>query len=134
VRAGYEVLIRVGYAIDGPRVLGRKIWPTLFAAPVGAAAVACRAWKLDTAQTAGALATALASCTGIAPPAMMPNSARCISLGLAAEHGVCAARAARQGLLGDAELVEARGGRIAGLRISRGRLLAQRATRLFFDE
>src|SRR5215470_18669343 len=28
VLAGYEVLIRVGYAIDGPRVLARKIWPT----------------------------------------------------------------------------------------------------------
>jgi 2-methylcitrate dehydratase PrpD len=34
VLTGYEVLIRVGYAIDGPRVLAQKIWPTLFAAPV----------------------------------------------------------------------------------------------------
>src|SRR5262249_11794476 len=57
VLAGYETLIRVGYAIDGPRVLAKKIWPTLFAAGTGAAAVACRAWKLDVAQTAGALAT-----------------------------------------------------------------------------
>src|SRR5262249_11079841 len=88
VLAGYEVLIRVGYAIDGPRLLAGKIWPTLFAAPVGAAAVACRAWKLDTAQTTGALATALAASTGIAPPAMMQDSSRCISLGLAAEQGV----------------------------------------------
>src|SRR5262245_11100442 len=40
--AGYETLIRVGYAIDGPRILARKIWPTLFAASAGAAAVACR--------------------------------------------------------------------------------------------
>jgi 2-methylcitrate dehydratase PrpD len=134
VLAGYEVLIRVGYAIDGPRVLASKIWPTLFAAPVAAAAVACRAWKLDTTRTAGALGTALASSTGIAPPAMMPNSARCISLGSAAEHGVFAALAARQGMLGDAKLIESCAGRIAGLRISRKRLLAQRATRLFFDE
>jgi 2-methylcitrate dehydratase PrpD len=134
VLAGYEVLIRVGYAIDGPRVLARKIWPTLFAAPVAAAAIASRAWKLDTAQTAGALATALASSTGIAPPAMMLNSARCISLGSAAEHGVFAAMVGRQGMLGDAKLVESRAGRISGVRISRERLLAQRATRLFFDE
>src|SRR5262249_27259762 len=79
VLAGYETLIRVGYGIDGPRVLAKKIWPTLFAAGTGAAAVACRAWKLDVAQTAGALATAVAASTGIAPPAMMPNSSRCIS-------------------------------------------------------
>lgn len=134
VLAGYEVLIRVGYAIDGPRVLARKVWPTLFAAPVAAAAIASRALKLDTAQTAGALATALASSTGIAPPAMMPNSARCISLGSAAEHGVFAAMVGRQGMLGDANLVESRSGRISGVRISRERLFAQRATRSFFDE
>jgi 2-methylcitrate dehydratase PrpD len=134
VLAGYEVLIRVGYAIEGPRVLARKIWPTLFAAPVAAAAVACRAWKLDTTQTAGALATALASANGVASPAMMPNSSRCISLGLAAEHGVFAAMAARQGMFGDAKLVESRAGRINGLRVSNHRLLSQLSTRLFFDE
>src|SRR5690348_6421858 len=54
VLAGYEAMIRLGYAIDGPRILAQKIWPTLFAAPVGAAAVASRAWKLDASQTAGA--------------------------------------------------------------------------------
>src|ERR1700691_4792948 len=101
VLAGYETLIRVGYAIDGPRILARKIWPTLFAAPIGAAAVASRAWKLDPSQTAGALATALAASTGIAPPAMIgsgpPNSSRWISLGSAAECGVLAAMAARHG-------------------------------------
>jgi 2-methylcitrate dehydratase PrpD len=134
VLAGYEVLIRVGYAIDGARTLARKIWPTLFAAPMAAAAVASRAWRLDAIQTAGALGTALASSTGIAPAAMMPNSSRCISLGRAAEYGVFAAMAARQGMLGDPNLVETRIGRIAGLRISRERLPAQRATRLFFDE
>jgi hypothetical protein len=47
VLAGYETLIRIGYAIDGPRILARKIWPTLFAAPVGAAAVASRACGLN---------------------------------------------------------------------------------------
>src|SRR5215472_10042547 len=30
VLAGYETLIRVGYAMDGPRILAKKIWPTLF--------------------------------------------------------------------------------------------------------
>jgi len=134
VLAGYETLIRVGYAIDGPRILARKIWPTLFAAGMGAAAVACRAWKLDASQTAGALATALAASTGIAPPATMSNSSRCISLGSAAEQGVLAAMAARQGALGDVQLLEHRAGRVAGVRMSPRRLVQHLWTRFLFDE
>ena len=40
--AGYEAMIRLGAAIDGPSVLYRGIWPSYFAAPFGAAAVAAR--------------------------------------------------------------------------------------------
>ena len=134
VLAGYETLIRLGYAIDGPRILARKIWPTLFAAPASAAAVASRAWELDGSQTAGALATALAASTGIAAPALAPNSSRCVALGFAAEHGVQAARAARAAALGDVQLLERHAGRIAGVRISRRRLLQDARTRFFFDE
>lgn len=134
VLAGYETLIRIGYAIDGPRILARKVWPTLFAAPVGAAAVACRAYKFDTSQTAGALATALAASTGIAPPALTLNSSRCFCLGLAAEHGVQAALAAKAGVLGDVQLLERHAGRIGGVRISPRRLLQGARTRFFFDE
>ncbi len=137
VLAGYETLIRVGYAIDGPHVLARNVWPTLFAAGAGAAAVACRAWKLNVSQTAGALSTALAAATGIAPPAVMENSSRWVSLGCAAEHGVAAAMAARQDALGDPQLLERYRGRIAGVRISARRLLqgAGRVGRRFlFDE
>ncbi|PYS08403.1 MAG: hypothetical protein DMG17_29025 [Acidobacteria bacterium] len=133
VLAGYETLIRVGYAIDGPYVLASNVWPTLFAAGAGAAAVACRAWKLNVSQTAGALSTALAAATGIAPPA----SSRWVSLGCAAEHGVAAAMAARQDALGDPQLLERYRGRIAGVRISARRLLqgAGRVGRRFlFDE
>ena len=134
VLAGYETLIRVGYAIGGPRILARKIWPTLFAAPIGAAAVACRAWRLDPSQTAGALATALAGSTGIAPPAMAPHSSRWIALGSAAQCGVMAAMAVRQGAFGDVRLIESRTGHIAGVRISSRRLLQQLWTRFLFDE
>ncbi|HTA47772.1 MAG TPA: MmgE/PrpD family protein, partial [Bryobacteraceae bacterium] len=134
VLAGYEALIRTGYAIDGPRILSKKVWPTLFAAPIGAAAVASRALRLDPSETAGALATALAASTGIAPPATMPNSSRCISLGSAAEFGLLAALAARHGAFGDVQLLEHRSRRIAGVRISARRLLQQAGARFLFDE
>jgi len=131
--AGYEAMIRLGYAIDGPRILARKIWPTLFSAAVGATALASRAWKLDVSQTAGALATALAGSTGIAPPAMMSNSSRWLSLGIAAENGLLAARAAKDGVLGDVQLLERHTGRIAGVKISRRRLL-ENPGKFLFDE
>jgi 2-methylcitrate dehydratase PrpD len=111
-----------------------KFWPTLFAAPMGAAAVACRAWKLNRSQTAGALATALAGSTATAPPAMMPDSSRCISLGFAAECGVRAAVAAKQGALGDPQLLETYAGRVAGVRVSPRLLLDGLGARFFFDE
>src|SRR2546422_9700004 len=60
VLAGYETLIRVGYAIDGPYVLASNVWPTLFAAGAGACAVARRAGRPNGPQTPGASATALA--------------------------------------------------------------------------
>ncbi len=126
VLAGYETLIRVGYAINGPRMLTRKIWPTLVAAPAGAAAVACRALKLNISQTSGALATALAASTGIAAPATMPNSSRWISLGLAAQHGVAAGMAARQGIVGDAR-------RPGALRLAALQQLQRLGTYFLFD-
>src|SRR6266571_2517923 len=134
VLAGYETLIRVGYAIHGPYVLASNVWPTLFAAGAGAAAVACRAWKLNVSQTAGALSTALAASTGIAPPAVMENSSRWVSLGSAAERGVADAIAATLGALGDPQLFECYRGHVAGVRISARRLLQGTGPRFLFDE
>src|SRR6516164_6889251 len=54
--AGYEAMIRLGGAIDGPSVLYRGIWPTYFAAPFAVAAVTARILKLDAKKTANALA------------------------------------------------------------------------------
>src|SRR4029078_9056976 len=58
IAVGYEAMIRLGAAIDGPSVLYRGIWPSYFAAPFGAAAFAPRLMRLDEAQTAPALANA----------------------------------------------------------------------------
>jgi hypothetical protein len=100
--AGYEALIRLGYAIDGPASLRKKVWPTHFAAAFGSAATACRAYGLSVDQTAGALATALAFGSGTPVSAALPSSSRWMTLGVAAASGVLAARGAREGLLGTA--------------------------------
>ena len=44
---GTELMTRLGAAIDGARVLYRGLWPTYFTAPLAAAAIAARIWRLD---------------------------------------------------------------------------------------
>ena len=85
---GYEAMVRLGVAIDGPSVLYRGIWPTYFAAPFGAAAVAARLLRLDETQAAHALATALIiSAPGTGHHAA-PTTARWLAVGHAGGRGV----------------------------------------------
>jgi 2-methylcitrate dehydratase PrpD len=102
--AGYEVMIRLGLAIDGPTVLYRGIWPTYFAAPFGFAAVAARLMKLNEAETAHALALALT----LASPGVGHHNAattsRWFAAGHAARNGLTAALAARKGFTSDLNL------------------------------
>jgi 2-methylcitrate dehydratase PrpD len=128
VLAGYESLIRLGYAIDGPAVLHRKVWPTYYAAAFGSAATAARAYGLSVEQTAGALSTALAFSSATSLPAAPASSSRWVTLGAAAANGVLAARSAREGLVGHAGAARALGGP-ASKRLIRGL-----GRRYLFDE
>jgi 2-methylcitrate dehydratase PrpD len=106
ILAGYEVMIRLGRAVDGPTVLYRGIWPTYFAAPVGIAAVAARLLRLDARQAANALALAL---TYAAPGVGHHNAAttaRWIAVGNAARNGLFAAQAAQHGFTSDLSLLD----------------------------
>lgn len=111
--AGYEAMIRLGLALDGPTILYRGIWPTYFAAPFGVAAVAARLFGLDAAQTAHALALAL---TFAAPGVGHHNAAttsRWLAAGQAARNGLTAAQAARAGFTADLGLLD--GGFFSGV-------------------
>ncbi|MDB5569897.1 MAG: 2-methylcitrate dehydratase family protein, partial [Hyphomicrobiales bacterium] len=74
LRAGYETMMRFGVAVDGPSILYRGMWPTYLAAPIGAAASASVLLSLSPAQTANALAIALAQTSG-APGGPAPGKA-----------------------------------------------------------
>jgi len=103
---GYEAMIRLGLALDGPTLLYRGIWPSYFAAPFGIAAVASRLLGLDAAQSANALALAL---TYAAPGVGHHNAAttaRWLSVGQAARNGLAAARAAQAGFTADVALLD----------------------------
>lgn len=103
--AGYEAMARLGLAISGATILYRGIWPTFFSAPVGAAAVAAPLLGLNPAQTADAIAMALALTSGAAG-GHGEHSPRFILLGQAARAGVWAALAAAKGYRGDRSLLD----------------------------
>ena len=104
VLAGYESMIRLGIAIDGPAALHTGVWPTAFAAAFGSAATASRLMALSVGQTAAALAMSLAFAQHRAVAASPAQSARWLSLGVAAANGVLAARAAHAGLGGTVDI------------------------------
>jgi 2-methylcitrate dehydratase PrpD len=103
--AGYEVMTRFGVAIAGPRILQHGIWPTYFAAPVCAAAVAARLLGLTADKTADALGIALTMASG-APGRLIGASPRWLLLGNAARAGCTAALAASEGYAGDRKLLD----------------------------
>jgi 2-methylcitrate dehydratase PrpD len=106
IAAGYEIMIRIGQAVDGANVLYRGIWPTYFTTPVAIAAVAARLLDLDPRQTAHALALALArSAPGVGRHNAATTS-RWLAVGQAAETGLVAALAARAGFTSDLALLD----------------------------
>ena len=104
--AGYEAMIRLGSAIDGPSVLYRGIWPSYFAAPFGVAAVAARLLRLDAQQAAHALATALIMAAPGTGHHAAITTARWLAVGHAAGRGLQAALAAQAGFTSDLKLAD----------------------------
>jgi 2-methylcitrate dehydratase PrpD len=104
--AGTEAMVRLGFAIDGPTVLYRGIWPTYFAAPFGVAAVAARLCELDAAYTAHALALALTFASPGVGHHNAKSSSRWFAIGQAARNGFIAAQAAQAGFTSDLRLLD----------------------------
>jgi 2-methylcitrate dehydratase PrpD len=104
--AGTEMTVRLGLAIDGPQVLYRGIWPTYFAAPVGAAAAAARMLGLDEARAAHALSLAFMLVAGGVGRIHGAPSGRWFLYANAVTGGGAAALAARAGHTGDPELLD----------------------------
>jgi 2-methylcitrate dehydratase PrpD len=106
IAAGYDLVTGLGAALGGPAILNRGIWPTYFAAPLGAAAVAARLLGLDEGQAAHALAIALANASPSVGRQSGASMSRWLAIGNAARDGVAAALAAQEGFTGDLHLFE----------------------------
>jgi 2-methylcitrate dehydratase PrpD len=105
ILAGYEAMIRLGRAVNGPAILYRGIWPTYFAAAFGTAAVAARLLRLTERQTAHALALALTMSAPSVGQHHAATTARWLCVGHAARNGVTATLAARSGFTADLDLM-----------------------------
>jgi 2-methylcitrate dehydratase PrpD len=107
VAAGYEVMIRIGRAIN-PSSLNRGFHATGVAGVFGAAAAACRITGLDRGETAGALGLAGLQASGILQVNHDVEGARVKPLNpaKAAQSGVYAAALAARGARGPAEIFE----------------------------
>lgn len=111
---GYEAIIRLGLAIDGPGILYRGLWPSYLCAGIGSAATVATLLGLTPDRTAQALAIAAAMAGGTNARSDSP-CAKWLMVGTAAENGALAAFAARRGMLGDLDLLGARWGKLFGI-------------------
>jgi 2-methylcitrate dehydratase PrpD len=103
---GTELMTRFGVAVNGARVLYRGLWPTYFTAPLAAAAIAARMWRLDEAQTAHALSLALMLSAGRSGRFQGKLPGRSVILAIAVTTGLRAAAAASAGVGGDPDLLD----------------------------
>lgn len=103
ILAGYEAMAAFGEAIGGATAVYCGVWPTLSAAPIGAAAAAARLRGLDADRTLAALAMAVGRSSG----RLNRTMPRWLSLGHAAVDGVCAVEAASAGFDAPASTLEA---------------------------
>jgi 2-methylcitrate dehydratase PrpD len=106
IAVGYDLVTRLGAALDGAAILYRGIWPTYLAAPFGVAAVAARLMGLDPTQAAHALGIALALSSPSVGRQTGAGVSRWLAIGNAARNGVVAALAAQAGFTGDLRLFE----------------------------
>jgi 2-methylcitrate dehydratase PrpD len=123
VAAGYEVLMRFGLAVEGPRILYRGIWPTYVCAGFGIAAALGRLLCLTEAQIADALGIAATLALGTTGRPPVPTS-RWLTMGCAVQNGVLAVLGAKQGLRGDAALLDGEWSKITGIALDAEQLTA----------
>lgn len=112
--AGYETMIRLGLAIEGPAILYKGIWPTYLCAGFGSAVATGVLLDLTRQQMAHGLAIAAAMAAGANARSESPT-AKWFMAGAAAHNGMLAALAARQGFQGDLGLLGERWGKLFGI-------------------
>ena len=104
VIVGYEISTRIGAAMGRPHY---RFWhSTGTAGTFGAAAAAATIYRLDRERFAHALATAATFAAGLQQAFRMDSMSKPLHAGHAAESGLLAAMAARDGVTGSLDVIE----------------------------
>jgi len=106
VVTGYEVLTRLGAAVNGPEIIYRGIWPTYLCAAIGVATVGSKILGLTPEQIKNALAISLTLSTGISGRIKEGLTSRWLTLGCAAQNGLIACLGASRGFSGDQTILD----------------------------
>ena len=114
VIAGYEVMIRLGRALNPAGHYARGFHPTGTCGVFGAAAAAAKILKLDAAQTLSALGIAGSQASGSMEFLTAGASTKPFHAGWATHNGIVAAILAKNGLTGPATIFEGRFGFLHG--------------------
>jgi 2-methylcitrate dehydratase PrpD len=104
--AGYETTVRVGLAIDAPKLFARGWWPSTICGAFGVAAAGARFlnWPVD--NTVNALGVAALQAGGMLTGGNEGATARHLAFGRAAQSGIFSLLAAELGLTGPKKAFE----------------------------
>jgi 2-methylcitrate dehydratase PrpD len=106
VVTGYEIITRLGAAVNGAEILYRGIWPTYLCGAIGVATVGSKILGLTFEQIKNALAISLTLSTGISGRTKGGLTSRWLTLGCAAQNGLIACLGAARGLAGDQTVLD----------------------------
>ena len=98
--AGYEVIARVGLAIDAPALFTRGWWPSTICGTLGVAAAGAKLLGRPAEKTANALGIAALQTGGMITGGNEGATARHLAFGRAAQNGILALLAADRGFTG----------------------------------
>jgi 2-methylcitrate dehydratase PrpD len=103
---GYEIITRLGAAVNGAEIIYRGIWPTYLCGAIGVATVGSKILGLMSEQIKNALAISLTLSTGISGRIKSGLSSRWLTLGCAAQNGLIACLGAARGFAGDQTVLD----------------------------
>ena len=103
---GYETIIRIGLAIDAPKLFAHGWWPSTICGAFGVVAAGAKFLDLSWEQTVNALGIASLHSGGMITGGNEGATARHLVFGHAARNGVLALLAAEQGFTGPKRALE----------------------------
>jgi 2-methylcitrate dehydratase PrpD len=110
VTAGYDLMVRLGHALDPRKHYGRGFHPTGTCGTFGAALIGAHLYKLDALHTAWSMGIAGSQAAGSHQYLADGAWTKRMHPGWAAHNGVVAATLAKEGYTGPMEIIEGKSG------------------------